>query len=79
MLSMVPLNWKLICYQDMTTSLASSALFEMQKQWKSQGGLMFTGIAGKQTVIGVFVLNDDAAAAQSSLEAAGFLQHRFRI
>ena len=36
------------------------------------GGLMFTGIAGKQTVIGVFVLNDDAAAAQSSLEAAGF-------
>ena len=36
------------------------------------GGLMFTGIAGKQTVIGVFVLNDDAAAAQSSLESAGF-------
>ena len=36
------------------------------------GGLMFTGTAGKQTVIGVFVLNDDAAAAQSSLEAAGF-------
>ena len=33
---------------------------------------MFTGSAGKQTVIGVFVLNDDAAAAQSSLEAAGF-------
>ena len=36
------------------------------------GGLMFTGIAGKQTVIGVFVLNEDAAAAQSSLESAGF-------
>ena len=36
------------------------------------GGLIFTGIAGKKTVIGVFVLNDDAAAAQSSLESAGF-------
>ena len=33
---------------------------------------MFTGSAGKQTVIGVFVLNADAAAAQATLEVAGF-------
>lgn len=37
-----------------------------------KGGLMFTGSAGKQTVIGVFVLNADAAAAQATLEVAGF-------
>ena len=36
------------------------------------GGLMFTGNVGKKTVVGVFVLNEDASAAQSSLEGAGF-------
>ena len=36
------------------------------------GGLMFTGNVGKKTVVGVFVLNEDASEAQSSLEGAGF-------
>ena len=36
-----------------------------------KGGLMFTGSAG-QTVIGVFVLNADAAAAQATLEVTDY-------
>ena len=35
-------------------------------------GLFLSGNAGKKTVVGVFVRNEDAKEAQSALEAAGF-------
>jgi len=38
----------------------------------AKGGLFLSGNAGKKTVIGVFVRNEDAKDAQSALEAAGF-------
>ena len=38
----------------------------------AKGGLFLSGNAGKKTVIGVFVRNEDGKDTQSALEAAGF-------
>lgn len=38
----------------------------------AKGGLLLTGMSGKQHVVGVFVRNDDAKAAQTALEGSGF-------
>ena len=38
----------------------------------AEGGLMISGKAGKNTIVAIFVRNEDAKATQSTLEEAGF-------